>query len=279
MLERTVWGILWAVSFLVVIYVGNLAFTLVLGLFMVLGLLEYTKLIKQQGLQPQTALMLSSALILFFTLHQIINRPELKVKEALLLSERAMLVTLIVFLLISVLIELLRGEPEHHFANISGNLLGTVYIGFMFAYILLLRFLPEPSELNYLLFTQLITWANDSMAYLIGVKFGKHHLLPRISPKKTLEGSLGGLAGGIIAAFLLALIFKKAMGLMIFLSIVIVVVGQFGDLVESMIKRAAGAKDSGAFLPGHGGILDRFDSLLIAAPVVYYLVIYFFNAW
>ncbi len=275
MLERTIWGILWAVFFLVVIYIGNLTFTLVLGIFMVLGLLEYSNLIRRQGLQPQTLLILTCSLILFFTLYQIISRTELKSEEILLLSERAMLFTLIAFLLISWLGEMLRGSTERNFVNISVNLLGTVYIGFMFAYILLLRFLPDQNGLNYLLFVQLITWSNDSMAYLVGVNFGKHQLLPKISPNKTIEGSLGGLAGGILAAYLLALIFKKPIPFMIFLSTVIVVVGQFGDLVESMIKRTAKVKDSGKFLPGHGGILDRFDSLLLTAPIIYYLVIYF----
>jgi phosphatidate cytidylyltransferase len=144
----------------------------------------------------------------------------------------------------------------------------------MFAYILLLRFIPGNDGLIYTLFTILVTWGNDTAAYFIGINFGKHKLSPRISPKKSVEGSLGGVLGGIVAAIIVAVVFHKAILSMIVLGILVVIAGQFGDLIESIIKRNAGVKDSGTFMPGHGGVLDRFDSLLIAGPVVYYLVSY-----
>jgi phosphatidate cytidylyltransferase len=171
--------------------------------------------------------------------------------------------------------ELFRGSPEQGLINAAVNLFGTVYIGFMFAYILLLRFIPGKNGLVYVLFTVLVTWANDSAAYFVGINFGKHKLSPKISPNKSIEGSIGGLAGGLFAATVLSWYFQKPVGLMLLLGSIIVVAGQFGDLVESVIKRNADVKDSGSFLPGHGGVLDRFDSLLLSAPVVYYIVTYF----
>jgi phosphatidate cytidylyltransferase len=134
--------------------------------------------------------------------------------------------------------------------------------------------IPGNDGLIYLLFALLVTWANDTMAYFIGSKFGKHKLCPNISPNKSVQGSLGGLAGGMICVIVIALIFKKPLLVMAIMGFLAVVAGQLGDLIESVIKRNAGVKDSGNFLPGHGGVLDRFDSLLLVAPVVYYMATY-----
>lgn len=113
-------------------------------------------------------------------------------------------------------------------------------------------------------------WINDTFAYLVGVRFGKHRLYPRLSPKKSIEGSIGGALFSLIGA----IIFSSTVGGLSMLewlgfALVIVVFGTLGDLLESALKRAAGVKDSGSLLPGHGGFLDRFDSMLLAAPMVY----------
>jgi phosphatidate cytidylyltransferase len=115
-----------------------------------------------------------------------------------------------------------------------------------------------------------LLWLNDSGAYLIGVSFGKHHLFKRISPKKSWEGFFGGL---FIAAAI-AWIFSGFIGVLeknnwIIISIIISITGTYGDLVESMLKRSIGVKDSGKIMPGHGGFLDRFDSVMISFPLVY----------
>jgi phosphatidate cytidylyltransferase len=169
----------------------------------------------------------------------------------------------------------MRGDPNQGLINAAVNLFGIIYIGFMFAFFLLLRFIPGGDGFFYMLTTAFITFANDTAAYFIGVKFGRHKLSPKISPKKSVEGSLGGLLGGLIAAVVLGLFFGKSLWFMLILGVLIVIAGQFGDLIESVIKRNAGVKDSGMFLPGHGGVLDRLDSLLLSAPVVYYFVTYF----
>ena len=115
-----------------------------------------------------------------------------------------------------------------------------------------------------------IIWANDTFAYLIGKNFGKRKLLERISPKKTIEGFIGGLAGGLSAGFL---IFKYtqlfSLSIWIALSVIITFTGTIGDLIQSKFKRQAGVKDSGVIMPGHGGIYDRLDSVLYASPFVY----------
>ena len=119
----------------------------------------------------------------------------------------------------------------------------------------------------------ILIWANDTGAYLTGMSFGKHKLMERISPKKTWEGFFGG----IIIAVLAALFLSDWLGVVgkihwVFISLIVSITGTYGDLVESMLKRSTGVKDSGTIMPGHGGFLDRFDSTIISFPLVYLFI-------
>jgi phosphatidate cytidylyltransferase len=268
MAKRIVWGLMGAVIFLGLIWLGKIWFTLAVGALATLGVLEYAQLIKKQNMRPQTEAMLVLSLSLLALIH--IN--SLNPGNFFLNSERVLTFFLFLTFLVMLIHELLRGNPEQGLLNAAANLFGTVYIGFMFAYILMVRFMPGVDGLFYVLFTFLITWFNDTAAYFIGINFGKHKLSPRISPQKSIEGSIGGLLGGVIGSAILASIFGKPVLLLVVMGALVVIAGQIGDLIESIIKRNAGVKDSGIFLPGHGGLLDRFDSLLLAAPVVYYTI-------
>lgn len=148
---------------------------------------------------------------------------------------------------------------------------GLVLVGFFLAHIPLIMRLPHGPYL--LLFLTAITVASDSAAYFIGKFLGRHKLCPSVSPKKTIEGFGGGLLGGAAGGLIVALLFFPGFALwkIIIFSAVLTAVGVLGDLTESMLKRRAGVKDSGTILPGHGGLLDRVDSLLLAAPAFYYL--------
>jgi phosphatidate cytidylyltransferase len=119
----------------------------------------------------------------------------------------------------------------------------------------------------------LLIWANDTGAYLAGISFGRTRLMERISPKKTWEGFIGGLIASVVVAWLLSGWFGVvSVRVWIAVSIIISVAGTYGDLIESMLKRSAGVKDSGSIMPGHGGFLDRFDSTLISFPLVYLFI-------
>jgi phosphatidate cytidylyltransferase len=122
----------------------------------------------------------------------------------------------------------------------------------------------------------ILIWVNDSFAYLVGKTLGRHKLFPSVSPKKTIEGSLGGLLFALVGAYFLGR-FVPVLEITqwILLGLILVIMGSFGDLIESKFKRAAGIKDSGAILPGHGGMLDRLDSLVFAAPFAYLTLIIF----
>ena len=159
------------------------------------------------------------------------------------------------------------------------GLFALAYVGMLFGTLVLLRALPgrltvapfgvEDRGAWLMLLTAVCVWATDSVAYLVGRGLGKHKLAPPLSPNKTIEGSLGGLIGGMAAgaAFSAWIHLGVTHGLVI--GLIAAVAGQIGDLFESALKREAGIKDFGRLLPGHGGILDRFDSLLFAAPLAY----------
>lgn len=156
---------------------------------------------------------------------------------------------------------------------LSGTVLGVLYVAFLASYLIALRKLPGGENFASLAF--IVTWARDAGAYGIGSMLKKGHvLLPRISPHKTLEGTLAGLVFALAFALLTKLVFFPSEGYLHFIVIgcLLGVLGQAGDLVESMFKRSAGVKDTGTLLPLHGGVLDRIDGLLFTAPVLYYYV-------
>jgi phosphatidate cytidylyltransferase len=177
-------------------------------------------------------------------------------------------------------IELYRAK-KNAIENIAVTLFGILYVTFPITLFHFFVFPEYPASDNYdpklLLILFVLIWAYDSGAYLFGITFGKHRLFERISPKKSWEGFFGGWFLAILFAYGLQKLFPDLELLfLVLMASAVTVAGTFGDLVESMIKRNLGLKDSGKFMPGHGGLLDRFDSILFASPFVY-LVIQFFG--
>jgi len=154
----------------------------------------------------------------------------------------------------------------------SFTVTGLLYIGLTMSFLVSTRLLPEGEWL--IIFLLLVTWAGDAGAYYAGTLCGQHALAPRISPKKTLEGLIGGAAVATIAAYVARWWFLPTLSLFdcLILALLLTGAGLWGDLAESAIKRSAGVKDSGGLLPGHGGMLDRIDSLLFTTPAFYYYV-------
>jgi phosphatidate cytidylyltransferase len=173
------------------------------------------------------------------------------------------------------LIEIIRRNPNSALLNISSALLGVFYIGWLFGrHAILLRQMSDGRNLIILLAG--ITWSGDIGAYLIGSRFGKHKVIPSISPGKSIEGYLAGIVFSCAAGLIISHWLLPDIGLLhiIILGIGLAIVGQIGDLSESLLKRGANMKDSGGIMPGHGGILDRCDSIIFIAPVLYYYSIY-----
>jgi len=166
-----------------------------------------------------------------------------------------------------------------HMAALSGTL-GIVYIAVPLSYLIVLRDLPSGGR--WVMFLLTIIWLNDTCAFAAGKTIGRTKLCPEISPKKTVEGAVAGLAGGMLAGYAFNFFFNPgpAGGLpfsvteILGLSLLIGAVGIIGDLAESLLKRSANVKDSGTIIPGHGGVLDRIDSLIFTIPLLYYYLIW-----
>jgi len=178
-----------------------------------------------------------------------------------------------VFVLLLLSARLFSAAPvQGAIEDVSVTVLGVFYVAFLFSYLVAIRMLPDGKQ--WLVFLFFTIWASDIGAYSVGIPFGRHRLYEKISPKKSMEG----LAGSLVAAAGMALLcrawFVSAIGMVeaAGIGVLLALVGTAGDLAESLFKRDAGIKDSGSIIPGHGGMLDRMDSMMFAAPVLYYYV-------
>ena len=161
--------------------------------------------------------------------------------------------------------------------DIAYAVLAFLYIPWLLMHLVMLH--QTAYGWQWLLVLMLIVMTNDSAAYYAGSAFGKHRLYPLVSPKKSIEGALGGLLGSIAGTLLAKFTFFPQLTLAdaLLTAVLVGILGQTGDLFESLLKRSFGVKDSGSSIPGHGGVLDRLDSIIFAAPALYYYVIYFFK--
>ncbi|MBI4303094.1 MAG: phosphatidate cytidylyltransferase [Chloroflexi bacterium] len=162
------------------------------------------------------------------------------------------------------------------FAGWAWTMAGILYLGWLLGYLVALRDLDNGR--NWVFLALFATFASDTAAFVVGKSLGRHHLAPHISPAKTWEGSVGGVLGAIIASLFFILPTPLQLGLSwgaaVLLGLIVSVFGQLGDLAESVFKRNMGVKDSGNLIPGHGGVLDRTDSIVFAGIVVYYYVVW-----
>lgn len=163
--------------------------------------------------------------------------------------------------------------PKVKVADSCYNFFTVLYTAALFSHLYLLRQLPQGIE--WVFFTFFLVWGTDTGAYLIGMTWGKRKLAPEISPNKSVEGAIGGLLFALLIAFAGYFWIGGSLPFFLILSLIASMGAQLGDLMESALKRSAGVKDSGKLIPGHGGLLDRFDSFVIALPLVYYGVILF----
>lgn len=252
MKQRIITGVIAAALFLPIVIFGGIPFIVVTYVLATIGLFE---LLRMKNIKLLSSIGVTGAVLVWGML----------ARESWLLSLTK--VELLLLIVLCLLVYTVTTKNRVTFDDVSFVLFAALYVGFGFHYFMETR-LAGLSLMFYALF---IIWATDTGAYFTGRAFGKRKLWPEISPNKTVEGSIGG----IVCALVVALIYQwftdsfTSIPLLLVMTLVLSVVGQMGDLVESAFKRHYGVKDSGNLLPGHGGILDRFDSLLFMLPILH----------
>jgi phosphatidate cytidylyltransferase len=225
------------------------------------GLYEYFHLSRQAGFKgfPTVGYVAGAAVCLVQT-------------TAVRRTGELSLVVLVLIILLTAAFALWRtSDLKQYLGAVATTILGVLYVAFTLCWLLPLRFSAPATGQKVILFLFLVIWAGDVSAFFVGRSVGRHLLFPRVSPKKTVEGGLAGLVGSLLVAWAFAHWFWRTADLktVFLLAALVAVAGQVGDLVESALKRGADLKDSAALLPGHGGLLDRMDSLLFGVPVLW----------
>lgn len=251
--------ILWAV---ISGQIPFLIFTLVVG---TIAFYEFVRISEKKSAFPQ--LLMGLAAIIFLQINQYWHLMEFNL--AVLIISLALLVR-----------ELFRNNGSA-ILNLGTTVLGIFYIGLFTLTLLQIReYFPVNEQGGYLILSMFASiWICDSSAYFGGLTFGKHRLMERVSPKKSWEGAVFGFGGAILSYYLAHIWILDFLTLrdVVILGVITGIIGQMGDLIESLVKRDANVKDSSALIPGHGGMFDRFDSMLFVSPVVYIYLKLFVN--
>lgn len=269
-LKRTFTGALFVIVLIGSIYWSPISFSILFSLIIIIALHEFYSLVKTNEIYPQKFIGIIFGLFLFMAMFQ-------NARNYLHFGIFILIIPAVAGVFI---LELFRNKPNP-FQNIAFTLLGIVYVAIPFSLLsylvypdyITLKFNPE-IVLGYFI----LIWTNDTGAYLTGITIGKHPLFKRISPKKSWEGFIGGTILTVIGAWVVSQ-FSHEINIYHWISValIIAIFGVLGDLVESMLKRSLEVKDSGNILPGHGGVLDRFDSLILSSPFVFTFIQLFTN--
>ncbi len=271
LVKRSLTGIAFAAIMLAGIIIHQYVFAVVFTVFLLLTLYEFYKISENIGYEPSAKIGLTCGFLLFIIFFLAASR---------VIPQN--------FIYLSILIPLFTLLPDlfdkrkNGFKNSMITLAGLIYIALPFS-LLSFIIIPENSAGSgfypwILVGIFLIIWMYDSMAYVFGTLLGKHKICERISPNKSWEGLAGGAVFAVIMGIVNSVIFHElSLTNWIVIAFLIVAFGTSGDFFESKLKREAGVKDSGNILPGHGGMLDRFDTLLFAAPVIYVWINLFGN--
>jgi phosphatidate cytidylyltransferase len=278
--KRTITGLSMVFILLVALFFSGWVFAVIFLVITVFGLWEFYGLIRTDNCQPQKYYGTVSGAIIYiaFTYSQFTGDIYNDIfRHWIMLIPFLMIIP---FVVLSFIFEIYRNKPNP-LINISTTVIGVLYIAIPLS---LLNAFSGSQNLKFLGLPEILvgyfalTWGYDTAAYLYGKQFGKHKFFERISPKKTWEGTIAGGIVTLLTAGGLALLFVDIpLFDWLVLAAIVLVFGTHGDLAESLIKRSLNIKDSGSILPGHGGILDRFDTILISAPFVF-LYFFFRNA-
>jgi phosphatidate cytidylyltransferase len=252
--KRIITGIIGGAIFLSLVFAGGIGYAILLFLIAMIGFYEWIRMNHIHIWNIQSIIGFFFTALYFLPFSRVENHQY----------------EWIVLELLSLLFVSVATKNKENVHQISYTLLGSIYIGTALHYMVMTRLLPNGLILT--LAILIAIWTTDSAAYFVGRAIGRHKLWPTISPKKTIEGSMGACLFAVLFVVLLSLgTGKLPISYAAILALTISIVGQIGDLVESAVKRTLDVKDSGQVLPGHGGVLDRFDSMLFVFPVLHLL--------
>jgi phosphatidate cytidylyltransferase len=248
------------------IYLGGISFYAMMFFVSVFSVYEYLLIVKKYKPYPVTSLIMAAGFFIFLCFCEIYC-------GCCCMDKSSILAILALFIFFAM--EVFKGKTDLSVERIAVSFLGVFFIPLALAHMVYIRDLNGGMQLIFLIFIEV--WVLDTVAYIFGYMFGKHKLAKNVSPKKTIEGAVAGVIFGVLTAVVYRYLFMSDIltfcEIMV-LGFIISVVGQFSDLAESLIKRDGNVKDSGKIIPGHGGVFDRFDSYIFAAPAVYYVLMF-----
>lgn len=266
LLQRAVTAVIFVAIMLGGLYISSYSFIALFALITALCLWEFYGMVLEHQDSRAFAARKFIGLGLGLTPFVVVSLLQL----GMLTSTRELIIAIAIFsspFIFLLFIYELYAKAQRPFTNIAFLYLGVLYIGLPMALLTIVAFEGQVFYANTIFGLLLLSWLNDTGAYLVGSMIGKTKLFPRISPNKTWEGSLGGVVLTLVVSYILSVFFDELRTLdWLVLGLIVSVFGSIGDLVESMLKRSVGVKDSGNILPGHGGILDRFDAFIFLVP-------------
>lgn len=278
MLARILTGIVGIpLAAVLIFYPGGLPFAVAIGIVSVLGAMEFYGGVRRMGARPVEWAGLAAVALFVYSTRTY--------ERASIGSIFPAVLTLL--LILSFCVELVRSKRAP-LVNVGATVFGAIYVGWLISHLVVLRGIKgDVSVGSYtsnvgawlVMLTFLGTWACDTGAYFIGRLYGKTKLAPKLSPNKTIEGSVAGLISSVLVTVIAGTILRLPPQHSLALGAIFGILTQLGDLSESAIKRELSIKDFGTLVPGHGGILDRFDSLLFTGPAAYYYALLFLTHW
>jgi phosphatidate cytidylyltransferase len=269
-----------AIPILYIIFlIGGLLYLLFFLILILVGQIEYQKLLESKNLPHEKILGIVSSLLMGVSAY---------------LGYYYFTFCFTALVLLILILDLRKGDFSQTVTNIGATLFGVIYLGWLLSHAILLRNIGQNENIRaysennqglgdlgffLVVFAVACTFLNDTGAYYTGTLIGKHKLAPKISPGKTIEGTVGGIVVCVIAGLIVNFLFGYPLSSdwTIAFALLVGITAVLGDLVESSIKRGAGMKDSGDIVPGHGGVLDRFDSLIFVFPVSYYFILVYYS--
>lgn len=269
---RIISGLVGLVLLIGVLYMGSIVLGIAVSIIAAIGLYEfYNSISKTKGIHPIKIVGYLSIVPLL-----LLGLEKTGWYSLDLGTMTGMSVCFIIFVSMAVIV---FGHKKYNIVDVCATAFGIAYIPFLMSFLIMLRNMEYGNILIWLIFIG--AWGTDTLAYTFGRLFGKRKIIPEISPKKTLAGAIGGILGCIFLMIVFGVIVRNYFGLsisyvaLILLGLLCGTISQIGDWAASAIKRYVNVKDFGNIMPGHGGVLDRFDSILFVAPVIYYVLVLF----